>query len=73
MQSAQGERVLMRIHIGGDDHHGGVPLFQALVELLRKRGFAGATVFRAVLGFGAHARIHHDDLMRLSSDMPYVV
>jgi len=73
MHGSTGERTLMRIHIGEDDRHGGVPLYQAIVELLRARGFAGATVFRGVLGFGAQARIHRDRVFRLSSDLPIVV
>lgn len=73
MRGFEGERVLMRIHIGESDRHGGVPLYQAIVELLRERQFAGATVFRAVLGFGAQAKVHRDRVFRLSSDLPVVV
>jgi PII-like signaling protein len=73
MHGFEGERTLMRIHIGENDRFGGVPLYQAIVELLRTRNFAGATVFRGVLGFGAQARIHRDRVFRLSSDLPVVV
>ena len=69
----KGERVLMRIHIGEDDRWHGEPLYVAIVELLRKRHFAGATVFRGILGFGAHATLHKWKVLRLSSDMPIVV
>jgi PII-like signaling protein len=68
-----GERVLMRIHIGERDKHHGRPLYQAIVELLRRRHYAGATVFRAVMGFGATARVHTDRILRLSLDLPVVV
>jgi Uncharacterized conserved protein len=54
----KGERVLMRIHIGERDHFEGRPLHEAIVELLRKRHYAGATVLRGVLVSGrAHACI----------------
>lgn len=69
----KGERVLMRIHIGEDDRWQGRPLYMAIVELLRAWHFAGATVFRGVLGFGAHAKLHEPKLFRLSSDLPIVV
>lgn len=69
----KGERVLMRIHIGEDDRWEGRPLYMAIVELLRARHLAGATVFRGVLGFGAHARLHEPKLFRLSSDLPIVI
>ncbi len=73
MHGLVGERVLMRIHVGEADKHGGRPLYQAIVELLRERGFAGATVIRAIMGFGASARIHTDRVLRLSMDLPIVI
>jgi PII-like signaling protein len=69
----KGERTLMRIHIGENDKHEGQPLYAAIVELLRERHYAGATVFRGVLGFGAHARVHRATLLQLSSDLPIVL
>jgi len=68
-----GERVLLRIFIGESDRHGHIPLYEALVELFRKEGFAGATVLRGVAGFGAHSMYHTDRLLRLSSDLPMVI
>jgi len=68
-----GEQVLMRIFIGESDRHGHRPLYEALVELLRKEGFAGATVLRGVSGFGAHKVYHSQKLLDLSADLPMVV
>ncbi|HEX8960819.1 MAG TPA: DUF190 domain-containing protein [Geobacteraceae bacterium] len=73
MTKLSGELVLMRIFIGESDKHGHVPLYEALVELFRKEGFAGATVLRGVAGFGAHSVYHTDKLLRLSQDLPIVV
>lgn len=73
MHGLTGERVLMRIHIGERDRHGGKPLYEAIVELLRKRGYAGATVTRGIMGFGATATLHTDKVLRLSVDLPIVV
>jgi PII-like signaling protein len=73
MHGFKGERVLMRIHIGEADRHNGRALYQEIVELLRKRHFAGATVYRAVMGFGASSRLHTDRFLELSSDLPIVV
>lgn len=73
MHGFKGERVLMRIHIGERDKYHGKPLYQAIVELLRARHYAGATVFRGVMGFGAHARLHTDKILDLSLDLPIVV
>ena len=68
-----GEQTLLRIFIGESDRHGHIPLYEALVELFRKEGFAGATVLRGVAGFGAHSMYHTDRLLRLSSDLPMVI
>lgn len=68
-----GEKVLMRIFIGEHDKFGHRPLYEALVELLRKEGFAGATVIRGIAGFGAHSVYHTDKILRLSVDLPIIV
>ena len=68
-----GELTLMRIHIGERDKHEGKPLYEAIVPLLRRRGFAGATVFRGIMGFGASAGIHTEKVLRLSLDLPIVI
>jgi uncharacterized protein len=73
MTKLSGELVLMRIFIGESDKHGHVPLYEALVELFRKEGFAGATVLRGVAGFGAHSVYHTDKLLRMSFDLPIIV
>ena len=69
----KGERTLMRIHIGERDKFQGKPLYQAIVDLLRARHYAGATVFRAIMGFGANARLHTDRIEVLSLDLPIVI
>jgi PII-like signaling protein len=73
MTKLVGENVLMRIFIGESDRHGHRPLYEALVELLRKEGLAGATVLRGVCGFGAHSVFHTQKLLDLSADLPIVV
>jgi uncharacterized protein len=73
MQGLTGERTLMRIHLGERDKYQGRPLYEAIVQLLRTRGFAGATVFRGIMGFGASARVHTEKVLRLSLDLPIVV
>jgi PII-like signaling protein len=75
MHGFVGERTLMRIHIGerDKDPKSGKPLYQAIVELLRSRHFAGATVLRAIMGYGASARLHSDRIEVLSLDLPIIV
>lgn len=73
MTKLVGEQVLMRIFIGEGDRFEHKPLYEALVELLRKEGFAGATVLRGVCGFGANRVYHTQKLLDLSADLPLVV
>ena len=72
-QKFEGERTLMRIHIGESDKWHGKPLHEAVLEILRKEGFSGATVLRGVAGFGGSSIVHTDKILRLSQDLPIVV
>ena len=73
MRRLEGEQVLMRIFIGESDRWEHRPLHQALVELLRREGLAGATVLKGVAGFGAASVVHTSRLLELSSDLPLVI
>jgi PII-like signaling protein len=68
-----GRGVRVRIYFGERDHHGGKPLWSALVDFLRREGAAGATVTRGVAGFGAHSRMHVAHFPDLSADLPLVL
>lgn len=65
--------LLARIYIGESDRHGGMPLYEAIVRLLRERGIAGATVLRGIEGYGRAARLHTARILRLSEDLPILV
>ena len=73
MRVLDGEQVLVRIFIGESDRWRHQPLSIALLERLRKEGFAGATVFQGVAGFGARSVLHTAHLLRLSEDLPVVI
>jgi PII-like signaling protein len=73
MRVLDGEQVLARIFIGESDCWHRQPLSTALLERLRREGFAGATVFHAVAGFGARSVLHTSHLLRLSEDLPVVI
>lgn len=73
MRVIDGEQVLIRIFIGDSDKHGHQPLDRALLERLRREGFAGATVIRGIAGFGASSVIHTSHLVDLSADLPILI
>lgn len=73
MRVLDGEQTLIRIFIGEGDPWRHQPLHRALLERLRKEGFAGATVIRGVAGFGAASVIHTASIVDLSADLPVVI
>jgi len=64
----EGKAKIMRIYIGESDRWKDKPLYQALVEAMRANDIAGVTVYRGILGYGAHRRMHKDKPLRLSRD-----
>ena len=73
VRALSGEAMLARVFIGEDDLWHGRPLATALLERLRREGFAGATVFHGVAGFGANSVLHTSSILRLSEDLPVVL
>lgn len=73
MAKLEGEQILMRIFIGENDRWEHRPLYEALVELFRREGLAGATVLKGAMGFGARSVMHTDKVLRLSADLPVVI
>ena len=69
----EGEGKLLRIYIGESDRYHRKPLYQAIVEMLRTEGLAGATVLRGIEGFGAHSHLHTARILRLSEDLPIII
>lgn len=73
MHGFKGERTLMRIYVGERDKFHGKPLYEAIVMMLRNRHYAGVTVLRAIMGFGASSHVRTDRIEVLSSDLPIVI
>jgi PII-like signaling protein len=64
----EGKAKMMRIYIGEADRWKDKPLYNALVEAMRANDIAGVTVYRGILGYGAHRRMHKDKALHLSHD-----
>jgi uncharacterized protein len=73
MHELSGERVLMRIHITENDRYENDALSDRILGLIREGGYAGATIFRGSMSFGAHSRMHSDRLEVSSLDLPLVI
>jgi PII-like signaling protein len=68
-----GEAKLLRIFVGERDKVEHKPLYEVIVHRAKELGLAGATVLRAVEGFGAGSVIHKAKLLELSEDLPFIV
>ncbi|HEV2274662.1 MAG TPA: DUF190 domain-containing protein [Acidobacteriaceae bacterium] len=64
----EGKARQMEIYVGESDRWEGKPLHEALVAAMRAHDLAGVTVYRGVLGYGAHRRVHKDKPLHLSHD-----
>jgi PII-like signaling protein len=67
------EGKLLRIFVDENDRAGVQPLYTAIVEFLRKRGVAGATVFRGIEGFGSHREIHTAKVFSWMPNLPILI
>jgi PII-like signaling protein len=56
----EGKAQMMRIFVSEEDRWKDKPLHEALVAALRANDIAGVTVYRGILGYGAHRRLHRD-------------
>jgi uncharacterized protein len=73
MRVLDGDQFLVRIFLGESDRFHHTPLPRALLERLRREGFAGATIIHGVAGFGASSVIHTASLVELSTDLPVLI
>lgn len=56
----EGKAQILRIYVSEEDRWNDKPLYQALVEAMRANDVAGVTVYRGILGYGAHRRTHKE-------------
>lgn len=64
---------LLRVFIGEADRWDHQPLYEAIVQLARKEGMAGATAIKGFMGFGAKSHMHTAKILRLSEDLPIII
>jgi len=60
----------LTIYVDEGQKHGHLPAYEALVDLLHRKGIAGVTVFRGVGGYGADGQIHSTKSLVLSLHLP---
>ena len=66
----QTDAKLLTVYVNSTDQWHGQPLYTAIVQLAKDRGLAGATVTRAVEGYGSRGRLHTSRILELSENLP---
>jgi CBS domain-containing protein len=68
-----GKAKRVRIYVNEDARHGTKLLYQAVVELLREESAQGATVIRAMEGFGSAGQFHVSSLVDVAARLPVIL
>ncbi len=69
----EGKAKLLRVIISEDDKWEGEPLYEAIVKRLIMNDIAGATVYRAIAGYGPHRRYHKKKTLSRGEEVPILI
>lgn len=64
---------VLKFFIGSTDQINQTPLYEYIVFQAKKKGIAGATVVKGIMGFGASSVIHSYKFWEVSDKVPLVV
>lgn len=59
----------LRFYMHENRKHGGVLLYEWLLETAKKAGLHGGSAFRAIAGFGSHGVLHEQHFFELAGDL----
>jgi hypothetical protein len=65
--------LLLRIYLSENDKYKGKTAHHAIIEFLKDKGIAGATVHHCMEGYGINHKIHTASVLRLGTDLPVIV
>jgi PII-like signaling protein len=69
----EGKAKMLRIIINEDDKWEGEPLYEAIVKRLIMTDIAGATVYKAIAGYGPHKRYHKKKTLTTHGELPILI
>lgn len=61
--------IMLSFYISERQRHGGMPLYEWLLEEAKAMGVHGGSVFRAIAGFGRHGRLHEETFFELAGEL----
>ncbi len=69
----EGKAKMLRIIISEDDKWEGEPLYEAIIKRLIMADIAGATVYKAIAGYGPHRRYHKKKTLTSTGEVPILI
>ena len=69
----EGRAKMLRVIISEDDEWEGEPLYEAIVKRLILSDIAGATVYKAIAGYGPHKRYHRKKTLAAHGELPILI
>ncbi|HXX57377.1 MAG TPA: DUF190 domain-containing protein [Thermodesulfovibrionales bacterium] len=69
----EGKAKMLRIIISEDDKWEGEPLYEAIIKRLIMTDIAGATVYKAIAGYGPHKRYHKKRTLAAHGELPILI
>ena len=73
MKRYLGKKKVLKIFIDTMDKYNKMPLWEALLEEVKKEKLAGATVYKGVAGIGAFSEVRSFKVWALAQDLPLVI
>lgn len=64
---------LLRIFLCEGERQGSEPLYMAIIEDLQRNGFHGATVLKAIEGFGIRGHVRSARVIDFAADLPVLI
>jgi PII-like signaling protein len=65
--------IYLKFYVSENQKHGGMVLYEWLLEQAKKMGIHGGSAFRAIAGFGRHGVLHEEAFFELAGDLPVEV
>lgn len=65
--------IYLKFYLTESQRHDGKLLYEWILEKAKQLGLPGASVFRAVAGYGRHGHLHSDTFFELSGELPMQV
>lgn len=69
----EGKAKMLRMVVSEDDKWEGEPLYEAIVKRLIMNDIAGATVYKAIAGYGPHKRYHKKKTLTTHGELPILI